>query len=100
MPDLVPVILAGGVGSRLWPVSRADRPKQFQVLLGELSLFQRTAQRCADPQRYESPIIVTGAEYRDTALEQLGEILVGTTKLRAAFGAKFVCNATATNQDA
>ncbi len=74
LPDLIPVKLAGGVGSRLWPVSRADRPKQFQFLLGDLSLFQRTAQRCADPQRYKPPIVVTGAEYQDIALEQLGEI--------------------------
>ena len=74
LPDLIPVILAGGIGSRLWPVSRADRPKQFQPLLGDLSLFQHTAQRCADSQRYGPPIVVTGAEYREMALDQLAEI--------------------------
>lgn len=50
---VVPVILAGGQGTRLWPMSRAARPKQFLPLLGQLSLLQETLFRVADRQRYE-----------------------------------------------
>ena len=46
---IVPVILAGGKGTRLWPMSRSQRPKQFLALTGDLSLFQMTLQRLADP---------------------------------------------------
>ncbi len=67
---IVPVILAGGQGTRLWPMSRAARPKQFLQLTGPLSLFQETLQRVSDPQRFAPPVIVTNAEYRFLVAEQ------------------------------
>lgn len=67
---IVPVILAGGKGTRLWPMSRAQRPKQFLALTGDLSLFQLTLKRLDDPSRYDKPIIVTNSEYRFLVAEQ------------------------------
>src|SRR5689334_14969853 len=68
--QLIPVILAGGQGTRLWPMSRAARPKQFLSLLGGRSLFEQTLERVADTKRYAAPIIVTNAEYRFLVGEQ------------------------------
>ena len=70
---IVPVILAGGKGTRLWPMSRSQRPKQFLALTGDLSLFQLTLKRLADPARYDRPIVVTNAEYRFLVAEQAQE---------------------------
>lgn len=70
---IVPVILAGGKGTRLWPMSRSQRPKQFLALTGDLSLFQLTLKRLADPTRYDKPIVVTNAEYRFLVAEQAQE---------------------------
>lgn len=64
---IIPVILSGGVGTRLWPISRVDTPKQFCRLSTEDSLFQTTLKRVSDRQNYSSPIIVTGGRYRTTA---------------------------------
>ncbi len=71
---IVPVVLAGGQGTRLWPMSRAARPKQFLPLTGPTSLFQATLQRVSDPALYAKPIIVTNAEYRFLVAEQALEI--------------------------
>ncbi len=71
---IVPVILAGGKGTRLWPMSRSTRPKQFLALLGDLSLFQMTLQRLDDPSLYDKPIIVTNSDYRFLVAEQALEI--------------------------
>ena len=71
---IVPVILAGGQGTRLWPMSRAARPKQFLTLLGEASPFQATLLRVADPRRYAPAIIITNSEYRFLVAEQAHEI--------------------------
>ncbi len=65
-----PVVLAGGKGTRLWPMSRSRRPKQFLALTGELSLFQMTLKRLSDPKRYSKPIIITNADYRFLVAEQ------------------------------
>lgn len=70
---IVPVILAGGQGTRLWPMSRAARPKQFLTLTGTSSSYQDTLRRVADPSRYAAPIIVTNAEYRFLVGEQAQE---------------------------
>lgn len=70
---IVPVILAGGKGTRLWPMSRSARPKQFLELTGDLSLFQLTLKRLDDPSRYDKPIVVTNSEYRFLVAEQAQE---------------------------
>lgn len=71
---VVPVILAGGQGTRLWPMSRTARPKQFLGLSGDLSLYQQTLTRFADPIRYLPPVVMTNAEYRFLVSEQAQEI--------------------------
>ena len=55
---LHPVILSGGSGTRLWPLSRALFPKQLLPLLSERSLLQETAQRVADSKRFAPPVVV------------------------------------------
>ena len=80
MISIKPVILCGGRGTRLWPLSRTGLPKQFLCLTGKESLFQQAAQRLANLKNAEihvdSPIIVTGEEHRFLASEQLREISV------------------------
>ena len=70
---IVPVILAGGQGTRLWPKSRSARPKQFINLIGDTSLFQQTLERVKDGTRYGPPIVITNAEYRFLVAEQAQE---------------------------
>ena len=53
-----PVILSGGGGTRLWPLSRSGNPKQFQRIVGEQSLLQATAQRCVGS-GFGAPLIST-----------------------------------------
>ncbi len=77
MINVTPVILCGGSGTRLWPLSRAGFPKQFLSLTGNESLFQQAAQRlvglAADDIQVAKPLIVTGEEHRFLASEQLRE---------------------------
>jgi mannose-1-phosphate guanylyltransferase/mannose-6-phosphate isomerase len=70
---ITPVILCGGSGTRLWPLSRASYPKQFGRLLGEASLFQASVARLPAPE-FAPPVIVTGAEFRFIVTEQLAAI--------------------------
>lgn len=70
---IVPVILAGGQGTRLWPKSRSARPKQFIDLVGGDSLFQQTLARVGDKNRYAAPIVITNADYRFLVAEQAQE---------------------------
>lgn len=70
---IIPVILAGGSGTRLWPLSRALAPKQFIRLLGDETLFHATLKRVADPAIYEAPIIITNEEFRFLVAEQARE---------------------------
>ena len=69
-----PVILSGGVGSRLWPLSRALYPKQLLPLVSDLTLLQQTAQRVADSARFAAPFVVCNHEHRFIVAEQLREI--------------------------
>lgn len=71
---IIPVIMCGGAGTRLWPVSRDTMPKQFIPLLGQLSTFQRAARLLSDEGVFAEPIVITSAEYRFTVLEQLKEL--------------------------
>ena len=71
-----PVILSGGSGTRLWPMSRALYPKQLLSLLGEESLLQQTVQRVAMPERFAPPVLVANEEHRFIIAEQLREIAV------------------------
>jgi mannose-1-phosphate guanylyltransferase/mannose-6-phosphate isomerase len=71
---IVPLIMCGGAGTRLWPLSREGRPKQFISLFGGRSTFQETLQRVSDERLFERPIVVTGAAYRFMVLEQLAEM--------------------------
>lgn len=70
---ITPIILAGGAGTRLWPVSREETPKQFCRLFGGASLFQTTLARVSDDSVYSAPIIVTGVRYASIAEQQLAE---------------------------
>jgi len=56
-----PVILSGGAGTRLWPLSTAERPKQFLPLVGDSSLLHQTFERLADPVLFSSPTVICGA---------------------------------------
>src|SRR6516164_6122287 len=69
-----PVILSGGSGTRLWPMSRTLYPKQLLSLLGRESLLQQTVRRVADPRRFAKPMIVANEEHRFIIVEQLREL--------------------------
>src|SRR5262245_11276594 len=71
---IVPLIMCGGAGTRLWPASREVHPKQFLRLFGKHSTFQDTLMRLSDRTLFERPIIITNAAYRFMVLEQLSEI--------------------------
>ncbi len=78
MIQVTPVILCGGSGTRLWPLSRTGFPKQFLCLTGNESLFQQAAQRLAalgnDSIQVAAPVIVSGEDHRFLASEQLREV--------------------------
>jgi mannose-1-phosphate guanylyltransferase / mannose-6-phosphate isomerase len=71
---IIPLIMCGGAGTRLWPASREGRPKQFLPLFGARSTFQDTLLRVSDPALFERPIVITNAAYRFMVVEQLAEI--------------------------
>ena len=73
MKQITPVILCGGSGSRLWPLSRKSYPKQFVPLVGNKTLFQNSTERLTGPQ-FKNPVIVTNSDYRFIVTEQLQEI--------------------------
>jgi mannose-1-phosphate guanylyltransferase/mannose-1-phosphate guanylyltransferase/mannose-6-phosphate isomerase len=68
---IVPVILSGGEGKRLWPMSSPARPKQFLSLAGDETLLQQTVRRVIDPAVFAAPIIIGGAGQRFLIAEQL-----------------------------
>jgi len=71
---IIPLIMCGGAGTRLWPASRDVHPKQFLPLFGARSTFQDTLMRVSDPALFERPIVITNNAYRFMVLEQLAEI--------------------------
>lgn len=78
---IVPLILCGGSGTRLWPASRGSRPKQFLPLFGPLSTFQETVRRVSDPTRFGRPVVVTNVDHRFLVADQLAEIGVAADVL-------------------
>jgi mannose-1-phosphate guanylyltransferase / mannose-6-phosphate isomerase len=70
---IVPVLLCGGSGTRLWPLSRQGYPKQFARLLGEESLFQAAARRLSGP-GFAPPLVVTANDFRFVVTEQLAAV--------------------------
>ncbi|HEY9545597.1 MAG TPA: mannose-1-phosphate guanylyltransferase/mannose-6-phosphate isomerase [Solimonas sp.] len=68
---VVPVLMAGGSGTRLWPLSREQHPKQFLSLLGKSSLFQETALRTSRIEEAISPIVIGSVAHRFLIAEQL-----------------------------
>ncbi len=73
MNKIVPIILAGGAGTRLWPLSRKSYPKQFARLTGPESLFQQALRRVRTS-AFCAPIVLTANQYRFIVSEQLSEI--------------------------
>ncbi|WP_376870456.1 mannose-1-phosphate guanylyltransferase/mannose-6-phosphate isomerase [Albirhodobacter sp. R86504] len=73
---ITPVILCGGSGTRLWPLSRKSYPKQFVPLLGGKTLFQSSAERLTSSAGlgFAAPVVLTGSDFRFIVTEQLNEI--------------------------
>jgi mannose-1-phosphate guanylyltransferase / mannose-6-phosphate isomerase len=70
---LIPVIMCGGAGTRLWPVSRETMPKQFVALLEDRSTFQQALGRVRDGAVFDRPIIITNSDFRFVVAEQMRE---------------------------
>lgn len=68
---LIPLILSGGSGTRLWPVSRKNLPKQFLALTGDTTLFQQTLERTRQLPEVAAPIVVASDDHRFLAADQL-----------------------------
>src|SRR5579862_4549007 len=79
MSKIVPVILAGGAGTRLWPVSRDALPKQFLPLVGERSTYQDTLLRVSDASLFTPPIVITGSDFRFFARRQAEDVGIDAT---------------------
>lgn len=73
-PIVTPVILSGGSGTRLWPMSRPEMPKQMLPLTADETMLQLTARRAADAARFAAPIVVANAYHADMIEAQLGDI--------------------------
>ena len=78
MNDIYPVLLCGGSGTRLWPLSRKSYPKQFASLIGDKTLFQASALRVFGQNdhglEWRKPIVVTNSDFRFIVTEQLSEV--------------------------
>ena len=92
---ILPVIMCGGAGTRVWPESRETYPKQFIALIGERSTFQETVARVTGPM-FDPPIVITNHDYRFLVKEQLDEIgrrrhhrhRAGSARFRAGRGGR------------
>ena len=78
---IVPVILSGGSGTRLWPVSRESFPKQLWPLISANTLLQETALRAHDPARFAPPVIVCNQEHRFLIAEQLRAANIASSRI-------------------
>ncbi len=73
-PIIRPVVLCGGSGTRLWPLSREAFPKQFAPIIGQHSTFQETLLRVRDPSVFGKPLVVTNKAHRFMVERQIAEI--------------------------
>lgn len=78
-----PVILSGGSGTRLWPLSTATRPKQFLPLVGETSLLHETFARLADPVMFAAPTVICGAGHVEQVLAEARSARAGKVRIVA-----------------
>ncbi|MDQ2067983.1 mannose-1-phosphate guanylyltransferase/mannose-6-phosphate isomerase [Xinfangfangia sp. CPCC 101601] len=77
LQQITPILLCGGSGTRLWPLSRKSYPKQFALMVGGVSLFQASAQRLSGQEAttaFARPVVVTGSDYRFVVTEQLARV--------------------------
>ena len=72
--DILPVILSGGSGSRLWPQSRSLYSKQFLPLINDLTMLQNTVQRLDGIQNCSAPLVIANEEHRFLVAEQLRQV--------------------------
>jgi mannose-1-phosphate guanylyltransferase/mannose-1-phosphate guanylyltransferase/mannose-6-phosphate isomerase len=79
IPKIYPVLLSGGAGSRLWPLSRESHPKQFLPLMAAHSLLQQTALRVHDADLFEPLTVIGSAQHRFLIAQQLSEIGIKST---------------------
>lgn len=79
-PMIHPILLCGGAGTRLWPLSRKSYPKQFVKLMGEESLFQDSARRLSGA-GFAAPFVVTAADFRFVVIEQLAALEITPTDI-------------------
>src|SRR5262249_27767575 len=70
---IIPVLMCGGAGTRLWPVSRESFPKEVAPLIGPRSMSQGGMERFSDPALFGRPIVITNAVFRFIAAEQMRE---------------------------
>lgn len=78
-PTIYPVLLSGGSGSRLWPLSRENAPKQLLRLIGEGTLLQQTARRALDASLFGPLTVIGSSDHRFMMAEQLRDIAAGAT---------------------
>src|SRR5262249_21427752 len=70
---IIPVLMCGGAGTRLWPVSRESMPKQFVPLIGPRESFQKVLERFPGPARFGRRIVITNVDFRFIVPEHLPE---------------------------
>ena len=78
-PRIIPLLLAGGTGTRLWPVSRDAMPKQFLPLVGERSTYQQALARVSDAELFAPPIVMTSDDFRFFSRLQAEELGIDAT---------------------
>jgi mannose-1-phosphate guanylyltransferase / mannose-6-phosphate isomerase len=78
-PRIIPALLAGGSGTRLWPVSRDTMPKQFLPLIGHHSTYQQALLRVGDRELFAPPLVITAADFRFFARRQAEELGIEAT---------------------
>ncbi len=81
MPKITPIILAGGTGTRLWPMSRRGLPKQFLPLFSDESTYQATLRRVSNSPHFVRPVVITNEDYRFHAASQAAEVGVEVSLL-------------------